>query len=74
MDRSLEFLTLYLTASETSHPHPYVLTHTHTHSGMEKLKATVWKCKQAFCSLAEVTEGILKELLTFIFSRMSLFP
>ena len=40
---------------------------------MEKLKATVWKCKQAFCSLAEVTEGVLKELFPFIFSRMSLF-
>ena len=45
----------------------------HTHSGMEKLKATVWKCKQAFCSLAEVTEGVLKELFPFIFSRLSLF-
>ena len=48
-------------------------THTHTHTGMEKLKATVWKCKQASCSLAEVTEGVLKELFPFIFSRMSLF-
>ena len=53
--------------------HTYTHTHTHTHTGMEKLKATVWKCKQAFCSLAEVTEGVLKELFPFIFSRMSLF-
>ena len=52
---------------------PSLCTHTHTHSGMEKLKATVWKCKQAFRSLAEVTEGVLKELFPFIFSRMSLF-
>ena len=73
MDRSLEFWTFSLTPSETSHPHPYAHTHTHTHTGMEKLKATVWKCKQASCSLAEVTEGVLKELFPFIFSRMSLF-
>ena len=51
---------------------PALYTHTHTHKGMEKLKATLWKCKQTSCSSAEVTECILKELFPFIFLRVSL--